>query len=234
MFDLSKSSDQWREHLRRGGGCSEDDIAELEEHLHEEMKSLEKLGLSKDEAFLVAARRLGQVDLLAEEFKKVNVQAMSFARLRWMAVGVLAYLLGEKLLFITYQTIATLSASAGLSGYGFAAAGFTLSAAFLAGVAILAYRTAARIGLACSDHRWDEMRGGRIGVCGAALGASIVIPVSYYFVTAMSVRMLARAEYIRLAHVSTWASVALSVLLPFALAIWIVRIFLRQRRVASS
>jgi len=66
MFDLNESVDRWRQQMRRGGRCGQDDIAELEDHLREEMTSLEKLGLSGEEAFLLAARRLGRTDMLTE------------------------------------------------------------------------------------------------------------------------------------------------------------------------
>lgn len=87
MFDLNESLNDWREHLRQGERCRREDVDELEEHLREEMVKLEGLGLSGEEAFLLAARRLGGVDALAQEFEKVNFLSVWLNRLHWIAIG---------------------------------------------------------------------------------------------------------------------------------------------------
>ena len=92
MFDLSEAINDWRARLQSEGNCFDGDLTELEEHLREETAQLCRTGLTEQEAFLVSARRLGQMDLLSMEFGKVNRPAIWIARSRWMCLGVLVYL----------------------------------------------------------------------------------------------------------------------------------------------
>ncbi len=60
----------WRAHLRRSQAIAGQDAAELEDHLREQIGSLRRDGLSEDEAFLVAVKRLGAIDALTREFAR--------------------------------------------------------------------------------------------------------------------------------------------------------------------
>ena len=60
----------WRGHLRRSRAITGSDVAELEDHLREQIGSLSDQGLSEDEAFLVAVKRIGAVDALTREFAR--------------------------------------------------------------------------------------------------------------------------------------------------------------------
>jgi hypothetical protein len=62
--------EEWREYLRRSRAITAKDVAELEDHLREQMVSLGEQGLSEDEAFLVAVKRMGAVDALTREFAR--------------------------------------------------------------------------------------------------------------------------------------------------------------------
>jgi hypothetical protein len=92
MFDLNNSLHDWRERFREAGRFRPEDVDELEEHLHEEMAKLGRVGLSEEESYLLAARRLGGVDALGREFEKVNPFSVWQSRLRWMAVGAITVL----------------------------------------------------------------------------------------------------------------------------------------------
>lgn len=61
---------EWRAAVLRGRAVDESDADELEGHLREQVADLEAAGLSGDEAFLIAVRRLGQVDQLTAEFAR--------------------------------------------------------------------------------------------------------------------------------------------------------------------
>jgi len=65
---LEEQMDQWRSHLRRRQAIHSVDIVELEEHLREQVAALVETGLSTDEAFLVAVKRMGTLDALSREF----------------------------------------------------------------------------------------------------------------------------------------------------------------------
>ena len=59
---------QWRSYLHRRQAIHAVDVAELEDHLREQVASLSDAGLAGDEAFLVAVKRMGSLDALSREF----------------------------------------------------------------------------------------------------------------------------------------------------------------------
>jgi hypothetical protein len=59
----------WREFVR-GRAVMAADVAELESHLRDQIDGLEASGLSADEAFLVAVKRMGRLDDLSREFAR--------------------------------------------------------------------------------------------------------------------------------------------------------------------
>ena len=67
---LEEQIDQWRSYLRRRQAIHAVDVAELEDHLREQIAVLIKSGLAGDEAFLVAVKRLGDLDNLSREFAR--------------------------------------------------------------------------------------------------------------------------------------------------------------------
>jgi hypothetical protein len=60
----------WRAHLRGSRAITGSDAEELEDHLREHIASLSGGGLSEDEAFLVAVKRMGAIDALTREFAR--------------------------------------------------------------------------------------------------------------------------------------------------------------------
>jgi hypothetical protein len=65
---LEEQIDQWRSYLRRRQAIHSVDVAELEDHLREQVAGLVDAGLADDEAFLVAVKRMGDLDALSREF----------------------------------------------------------------------------------------------------------------------------------------------------------------------
>ncbi len=61
---------QWRAYLRRRQAIRAVDIEELEDHLRAQFASLVDAGLAVDEAFLVAVKRMGDLDELSREFAR--------------------------------------------------------------------------------------------------------------------------------------------------------------------
>ncbi len=62
--------DEWRAAILRNRAVTESDGDELEGHLREQVADLEKAGLTSEEAFLIAVRRLGEVDHITAEFAR--------------------------------------------------------------------------------------------------------------------------------------------------------------------
>lgn len=58
----------WREYLRRRRAIHNVDVEELEDHLRNQLAALVEVGLTDDEAFLVAVKRMGELDALSREF----------------------------------------------------------------------------------------------------------------------------------------------------------------------
>jgi hypothetical protein len=69
-ISLEEQIDQWRSYLRRRQAIHSVDIAELEDHLREQVAVLTDAGLATDEAFLVAVKRMGNLDALSREFAR--------------------------------------------------------------------------------------------------------------------------------------------------------------------
>ncbi|MHB8868052.1 MAG: permease prefix domain 1-containing protein [Thermoleophilia bacterium] len=67
---LERQIDQWRSYLRRRQAIHSVDVVELEDHLREQVDLLVDSGLSTDEAFLVAVKRMGDLDALSREFAR--------------------------------------------------------------------------------------------------------------------------------------------------------------------
>src|SRR5687767_11924425 len=67
---LEEQIGRWRSYLRRRQAIHSVDVAELEDHLREQIAVLAGAGLASDEAFLVAVKRLGELDALSREFAR--------------------------------------------------------------------------------------------------------------------------------------------------------------------
>jgi len=61
---------RWRSYLGRRQAIHPVDVAELEDHLREQIEVLVDAGLTADEAFLVAVKRMGKLDALSREFAR--------------------------------------------------------------------------------------------------------------------------------------------------------------------
>jgi len=73
---LEEQIDQWRGYLRRRQAIQSSDVAELEDHLREQVAVLVDAGLATDEAFLVAVKRMGNLDALSREFAREHSERL--------------------------------------------------------------------------------------------------------------------------------------------------------------
>jgi hypothetical protein len=73
---LEEQIEAWRAHLRKSQAITGADVAELEDHLREQIASLGDQGLMEDEAFLVAVKRMGAVDALTREFAREHSERL--------------------------------------------------------------------------------------------------------------------------------------------------------------
>lgn len=73
---LEQQIEEWRSYVGRQRAIEAADLAELEDHLREQIEMLVDSGLSGDEAFLVAARRMGNLDALSREFAREHSERL--------------------------------------------------------------------------------------------------------------------------------------------------------------
>jgi len=98
-FDLSSAIQKWRENLAQSTTFRAADLDELEAHLRDAVPGLQAAGLSPEEAFLIATRRIGPREALESEFRKINatrawLNKPSLVGLRFAMVFMILSLIG--------------------------------------------------------------------------------------------------------------------------------------------
>jgi len=73
---LEGQIEQWRSYLRRRQAIRPVDVEELEDHLRGEVTALRGAGLSENEAFLVAVKRMGSLDAISNEFAREHSERL--------------------------------------------------------------------------------------------------------------------------------------------------------------
>jgi len=86
-FDLNHAVQSWRENLATSPSFRGENLDELESHLRDSIATLQNRGLSADESFLIATRRIGADGALAAEFGKVNQSAVWLDRFLWILIA---------------------------------------------------------------------------------------------------------------------------------------------------
>src|SRR5919112_2392113 len=61
---------EWRGYVAKAPAVNGRDVDELEAHLRDQITELATAGLTADEAFLVAVKRMGDLDTLSREFAR--------------------------------------------------------------------------------------------------------------------------------------------------------------------
>lgn len=73
---LEEQIAQWRSYLRRRQALHGPDVEELEGHLRDQLAALGEAGLTGEEAFLVAVKRMGNLDSLSREFARAHSERL--------------------------------------------------------------------------------------------------------------------------------------------------------------
>lgn len=74
--ELEAQFEQWRQYVLRRRELQPVDVDELEDHLRGSVDELVSAGLSPDEAFLVAVKRMGSLDELSREFAREHSERL--------------------------------------------------------------------------------------------------------------------------------------------------------------
>ena len=70
MENVESQIAEWRAYVANAPGVNGHDVDELEDHLRHQIAELNAVGLTADEAFLVAVKRMGDLDDLSREFAR--------------------------------------------------------------------------------------------------------------------------------------------------------------------
>ncbi len=73
---LDEGVAEWRSYLRRRQAIHAVDVDELEDHLRSQASALVAAGLTEDEAFLIAVKRIGDLDALSREFAREHSERL--------------------------------------------------------------------------------------------------------------------------------------------------------------
>ena len=67
MNDLETQIAEWRTYVAKSPAINGHDVDELEDHLRNQIADLTAAGLTPDEGFLIAVKRMGDLDALSRE-----------------------------------------------------------------------------------------------------------------------------------------------------------------------
>ncbi len=116
MHNLEEQIADWKKSITSAESLHESDLSELEQHLRDAIADLQKRGLNLQEAFLVAASRLGTYDALDTEFRKINGSYLWQRRVFWMLAGYLLMGLAGRIMSGVGSIGASIAAFEGASG----------------------------------------------------------------------------------------------------------------------
>ncbi|MGO4806101.1 permease prefix domain 1-containing protein [Arthrobacter sp. 2MCAF15] len=74
--ELEAQIDRWRGYVQRNQAISPADVDELEDHLRGQIADRQATGLDDEEAFLVAIKRLGNLDAVSREFAREHSERL--------------------------------------------------------------------------------------------------------------------------------------------------------------
>src|SRR5262245_44884301 len=70
MQELEAQIAEWRAYVSSAPAVNGHDVDELEDHLRHQITELTEAGLTPDEGFLIAVKRMGDLDALSREFAR--------------------------------------------------------------------------------------------------------------------------------------------------------------------
>lgn len=86
-FDLKQSIYHYIGLVQNQGSLTSSDKEELICHLYDSTEALQQHGLSEEESFIIASKRIGKVEVLNEEYSKVNTSLKSSKIWAYMVIG---------------------------------------------------------------------------------------------------------------------------------------------------
>jgi hypothetical protein len=105
-YDLGAAIENWQAELAAQANLTPEVRRELEAHLRDAIAGFQQRGLTEEESFWLARRRVGQPQRLGEEFVKVDPAGVWRERAFWLAFGLLTLRLWNMLLFSIFSAAA--------------------------------------------------------------------------------------------------------------------------------
>lgn len=223
MFDLEQQIEGWKAEFASRPTLRRADVEELEHHLRDAMPSLISAGLTPEEAFLIATRRVGPPAALEREFAKVNGAHLWSQRVFWIVLGALGYVVCRLVIGTATSLAQALAGLAGGSGADVGYAGSAVASAGWIAVAAALYRQRD-----ASPDGWTIRPAGAVAV---GMTLVLVLAVSMNFAGEVVLfQLIPVVDAGRGTFVTTMASRSAAVLVP--LVLFIAMVF-RMRERAS-
>jgi len=218
MSDIENQIEKWRHALSLLDTLKNSDVREMEDHLREEISHLRATGLTDQEAFLVARRRLGDLASLEEEFAKVNASERLLNRLWWMVGGIFALIIANCCSGMAGQAAANASLAMKWSVNAIAVSTILSQVvAFFSVTAFSVWLIARRVNTAGRHRVWLPTR--RMVVTGLIL--MLILPAAAFAVNLLSTWHLAKSvrpeEYRRVPEVINLGLIIWHMLVPILL-----------------
>jgi hypothetical protein len=126
----------WQTEIANSGILDRADLLELQDHLESEIQNLVELGLSEDEAQMVAEKRFGSADKICEEYAKVHPFRTWRIPLFWSFGSLFAYVILNVFTWLVSVSIGIFTIEAGASPLGFGTVEFVVRVGLVSGVVL--------------------------------------------------------------------------------------------------
>ena len=217
MFDLNEEIRKWRRAILENQTCTNSDLDELESHLRDEMAQLQDSSLSEQEAFWVAAHRLGDTGALAKEFAKVNESFLWRKRCFWATLGIASYLAAVHMSVANSRIYLWLGSLAGLKGYTLAIVESLVTIMLFGLFVFLVYKFGKRQRTRTLFYRAADTSKGRFILFAGAFVLTAIVLATKVFISGMVARTLGFQQFRPVLIVQAWFTVAFSALIPLVL-----------------
>lgn len=223
MFDLKEQISKWRDNLAASQTLGMSDIDELESHLQEEIESLKSAKLSDEEAFMIAARRLGSPARLTDEFAKINRGGPFRHGLSWMITGILAYVLATQFIALVKNVFIWFASFKEVRGYSLGFVALACDVAIL-GVAIsVCYFLWCFVQRSARFRKWARQLTARLILLVMILVFLVVEVAAKILLPVMVFRVLGPLQYGQATQVFAWTQLAWSIVIPVILVIVLIK-----------
>jgi hypothetical protein len=217
-FDLNQAIHKWRNDLAQSPAFRSENLHELETHLRDSIAALSGGGLSDEETFIIATKRLGKSSQLEAEFAKQNSHSVWLDRALWILLGAQLWAVASVLSssLQTFLQAAIPKANAWLSDYGFGRISESIPGHVFYAIALPVVILAGAKLFSITLH-WSESRGwspsdlvlDRPRLVAGLYGMLCLAPLGIQYGTTLMVRWFALERYTGMSMESGYALFAL-------------------------